>query len=69
MARKLGADPESALRRSIAKFAERYERGLARAREEGVDLAALSEDELLAYFKTIGIPRVEEAPGQPGRNG
>lgn len=69
VARKLGADPESALRRSTAKFAQRYERALARAREEGVDLAALSEDELLAYLKTIGIPRVEEAPGQPGPNG
>jgi len=69
VARRLGSDPESALRRSTAKFAERYERALARAREEGVDLAALSEDELLAYLKTIGIPQVEEAPHQPGPNG
>ena len=69
VARRLGSDPESALRRSTAKFAERYERALARAHEEGVDLAALSEDELLAYLKAIGIPQVEEAPHQPGPNG
>ena len=69
VARRLGSDPESALRRSTGKFAERYERVLARAREEGVDLAALSEDELLAYLKSIGIPQVEEAPHQPGPNG
>jgi len=51
VARKLGVDPESALRRTTTKFAERYETMLARAREEGVDLEALGEDELLAYFR------------------
>jgi len=51
VARKLGVDPESALRRTTTRFAERYEGMLARAREEGIDLAALSEDDLLAYFR------------------
>ena len=50
VARRLGVDPESALRRTTTKFAGRYERLLARARREGVDLAALGEDELLAYY-------------------
>lgn len=51
VARRLGVDPESALRRTTTKFAGRYERLLARARREGVDLAGLSEDELLAYYR------------------
>jgi tetrapyrrole methylase family protein/MazG family protein len=51
VARKLDVDPESALRRTTTRFAERYEAMLARAREEGVDLASLSEDDLLAYFR------------------
>ena len=50
VARRLGVDPESALRRTTTKFAGRYERLLARARREGVDLAELGEDELLAYY-------------------
>jgi tetrapyrrole methylase family protein/MazG family protein len=51
VARRLGVDPESALRRTTTKFAGRYERILARARREGVDLAELGEDELLAYYR------------------
>ena len=51
VARKLGVDPESALRRTTTRFAERCQGMLARAREEGVDLASLPEDELLAYFR------------------
>jgi len=51
VARRLGVDPESALRRTTTKFAGRYERVLARARREGVDLAELGEDELLAYYR------------------
>ncbi len=53
VARKLGVDPESALRRTTRRFALRYERMLERAREEGVDLASLPEDELLAYFREV----------------
>ncbi len=51
VARRLGVDPESALRRTTTKFAGRYERLLARARREGVDLAEMGEDELLAYYR------------------
>jgi tetrapyrrole methylase family protein/MazG family protein len=51
LARKLGVDPESALRRTTTRFAERYEAMRARARAEGVDLETLSEDELLVYFR------------------
>ncbi len=51
VARRLGVDPEGALRRATGRFAERYERMQARARDEGVDLGALDEDELLAYFR------------------
>lgn len=51
VARRLGVDPESALRRTTNRFADRYERMLARADTQGVDLATLSEDELLAFFR------------------
>jgi tetrapyrrole methylase family protein/MazG family protein len=56
VARKLGVDPESALRRTVHRFSERYEAMLARAREEGVDMSALSEDELLARFRAARSP-------------
>lgn len=51
VARALGVDPESALRRTVRRFSERYERMLARAREEGVDLSSLGDEELLRYFR------------------
>ncbi len=51
VARKLGVDPESALRRTTTKFAARYEATLERARSEGLNLASLDEDALLAYFR------------------
>jgi MazG family protein len=51
VARKLGVDPESALRRTTTRFADRYERMRERARSEGVDLATLGEEELLEYFR------------------
>lgn len=51
VARRLGVDPESALRRTTARFAERYERMRDQAERDGVDLEGLSDDELLAYFR------------------
>jgi MazG family protein len=51
VARSLGVDAESALRRGTRAFSERYEAMLARAREEGIDLAGLSDEELLARFR------------------
>jgi nucleoside triphosphate diphosphatase len=49
--RTFGIDAESALRRSTRTFAERYESMLDLARERGLDLDALSEDELLGLFR------------------
>jgi MazG family protein len=51
VARKLGVDPESALRRTIAGFASRYERFVVLAAERGVDVETAPEDELRALFR------------------
>lgn len=51
VARRLDVDPEGALRRSTARFADRYERMRDRADADGVDLSAMNDDELLAYFR------------------
>jgi tetrapyrrole methylase family protein / MazG family protein len=51
VARRLGVDPEGALRRTTTAFSERYERMQTRARDEGIDLGSLDEDALLAYFR------------------
>ncbi len=56
VARKLGVDPEGALRRAVRRFAERYEGMLARAREEGLDLAAFSDEERLTRFRETPPP-------------
>lgn len=46
VARGLGVDAETALRRTVRTFAERYERVTALARERGLDLATAPEEEL-----------------------
>jgi len=51
VARRLGVDAESALRRTISGFAERYERFTELARRRGVDLESASEEELRALFR------------------
>jgi MazG family protein len=51
LGRRLNVDPETALRRATRRFAERFERMKARARAEGLDLNALSDEELLARFR------------------
>jgi MazG family protein len=51
LARKLGVDAESALRGTMRKFVTRFEAMDARAREEGVALDGLSEEELLKRFR------------------
>ncbi len=51
LARRLDVDPESALRRATARFAERFEKMKERARQEGVELDGLPEAELLARFR------------------
>ena len=51
VARRLGVDAESALRRATAKFADRYERTSALAAERGLDMETMAEEELLAVYE------------------
>ncbi|HUG87840.1 MAG TPA: nucleoside triphosphate pyrophosphohydrolase [Actinomycetota bacterium] len=51
LARKLGVDAESALRSTIRKFVDRFETMAERAREEGVRLEDLPEEDLLRRFR------------------
>ena len=57
LGRKLGVDPESALRRTVRGFAERYERMRTLARQRGVDLEDLSDDELRRLFREARTAR------------
>jgi MazG family protein len=52
VARRLGVDPESALRRTIRGFAERYERFNELLEERGIDLDDLPEAEVRALFRS-----------------
>ena len=49
--RKMGIDAETALRRSVRTFAERYERFTLLAAERGIDVEHAPEDELRALFR------------------
>lgn len=51
VSRQLGVDAETALRRTTRTFAERYDRMVQEARDEGTDLSTLSDQELLALFR------------------
>jgi tetrapyrrole methylase family protein/MazG family protein len=51
VARKLGVDAESALRRTVRTFAQRYERFSELAAERGIDVEHAPEDELRALFR------------------
>ena len=51
VARRLGVDPETALRRTVRGFAGRYDRFMAMAEQQGLDLEAMSEDELRRMFR------------------
>jgi tetrapyrrole methylase family protein / MazG family protein len=51
VARTLGVDPESALRRAVRAFAERYERMLALAVRRGLDIEDMADGELRALFR------------------
>jgi tetrapyrrole methylase family protein/MazG family protein len=51
VARKLGVDAESALRRTIRGFAQRYERFTELAAERGLDVETAPEDVLRALFR------------------
>jgi tetrapyrrole methylase family protein / MazG family protein len=52
LSRRYNVDPETALRKATSRFAERFDRMKAQAKEDGVDLAGLSEEELVARFRT-----------------
>jgi MazG family protein len=51
VARRLGIDAESALRRTTRGFAERYERFARLVQERGLDVSAMSEQEARALFR------------------
>jgi tetrapyrrole methylase family protein/MazG family protein len=49
--RQFGVDPETALRKATARFADRFERMKAQALDDGLDLHQLSGAELLQRFR------------------
>jgi uncharacterized protein YabN with tetrapyrrole methylase and pyrophosphatase domain len=49
--RRLGIDPETALRKATARFGERFEQVRKAAVAEGVDLESLTDDELLQRYR------------------
>jgi len=51
LARKLGIDAETALRRRIRGFSERYELAMASAAEKGLDVASMGDEELQQLFR------------------
>ncbi len=51
VARKLDVDAESALRRTIRGFAQRYERFMAIVKERGLDLDTMSESDIRSLFR------------------
>ena len=53
LGRRLGVDPETALRKATRRFAERFERMKDEAEAQGVNLESLSEGDLLARFRSV----------------
>lgn len=51
LARGLSVDPETALRKAVRRFSDRFERMKEHAAEEGVDLSALTDEDLLTRFR------------------
>jgi len=62
VARRAGVDPETALRRTTNWFADRYERMLSLARDRGIELSDLADDELLALFREAR--GLDQRPGE-----
>ena len=56
VARTLGVDAETALRRTITRFAERYQRSRRSRRNEGIDVDSLSEAEARTLFREARRP-------------
>jgi MazG family protein len=63
VARRLGVDAESALRRATAKFADRYERTSALAAERGLDMETMAEEDLVALYQEAR----RQPDGRPSR--
>ncbi|MBI3647929.1 MAG: nucleoside triphosphate pyrophosphohydrolase, partial [Actinobacteria bacterium] len=57
VARKLDVDAESALRRTIRGFSERYERVMAIVSERGLDLETMPEEEIRILFREARASR------------
>jgi MazG family protein len=51
VARKLGVDAETALRRTVRGFSERYERFMALAAERGLDVETMPDEDLRRVFR------------------
>jgi tetrapyrrole methylase family protein/MazG family protein len=51
VARKLGVDAETALRRTIRGFSDRYERFRTLVAERGLDVGSMADDELRRLFR------------------
>jgi MazG family protein len=49
--RQVGLDPETALRKAVRRFSDRFERMKARVEADGVVMEELSDDELLSRFR------------------
>jgi tetrapyrrole methylase family protein/MazG family protein len=64
IARQLGLDAESALRRATTRFADRAERTLALATERGLDPEALGQQELLELYREA-TQRAEDGSRDP----
>jgi len=56
VARRMGVDPESALRRTTSRFALRFEAMREQASADEVDLMSLDDDALLARFRSSRGP-------------
>ena len=56
VARKAGVDAESALRRTITGFAERYERFTVLAAERGIDVEAADEPDVAGPVPRGEVP-------------
>jgi tetrapyrrole methylase family protein/MazG family protein len=51
LARKLGIDAETALRRTTRAFSDRYEQVMATAAERGLDVASMGDEDLRRLFR------------------
>jgi MazG family protein len=60
VARTIGLDAESALRRATEKFAARFERAAALASARGLDMASMGEDDLVGLFREARAPSGED---------